>query len=237
MKLIITLKNDSDFSLPLGYNYQLSSAIYSLASYDKAYSSFLHDEGYAYGTGKHKFFTFSPLNGKHRIENKQIIFEGNISFEIRSISEELISVLRSSALSRGKMRLFDKELEIRMIEVYDKTLTSESVSVRTLSPIAAAKNFDGKTIYYSPEDMEFDKVINLNLYRKFTAAYGEEPPSTINYNLLGSPKKVVTRIKGIWITAYHTRFELSAHPQVMSFLYDTGLGSKNSQGFGMFEVI
>ena len=78
--------------------------------------------------------------------------------------------------------------------------------------------------------------MNLNLYRKFTAGFGAEPPSTVDLVLASRPKKVVTRIKDTWVTAYHAAFDLRAHPAVTGFLYDTGLGSRNSQGFGMFEI-
>jgi CRISPR-associated endoribonuclease Cas6 len=33
------------------------------------------------------------------------------------------------------------------------------------------------------------------------------------------------------------RFKLKGSPALMSIAYDTGLGSKNSQGFGMFEIV
>lgn len=80
-------------------------------------------------------------------------------------------------------------------------------------------------------------MINLTLYRKYTAAYGEEPPSVVKLGLLGKPRKVVTRVKGIWVTAYHVRLHITADPLVTAFLYETGLGAKNSQGFGMFEEL
>ena len=48
--------------------------------------------------------------------------------------------------------------------------------------------------------------------------------------------KRATRFKTTFITAWHGRFVLEAPPRVLELLYDTGLGSKNSQGFGMFEI-
>ena len=79
--------------------------------------------------------------------------------------------------------------------------------------------------------------ITTVLYRKFTAAYGEQPPSVVKFGLLGKSKKVVTRVNGIWVTAYHARLHITADPLVTAFLYETGLGAKNSQGFGMFSEL
>ena len=125
-----------------------------------------------------------------------------------------------------------------MIEYLDRRIDTDTMRIRTSAPIVLKQTTeDHKTVYFSPEDSEFDELINLNLYRKFTAAFGAEPPSTVDLTLTSHPKKVVTRIKNTWVTAYHGIFEIQAHPAVAQFLYDTGLGSRNSQGFGMFDVL
>ena len=236
MQIIIHIKNSEELSFPLSYNYQLSSAIYKLLSDDEELSTFFHDEGFFSGTGRHKLFAFSPLLGHHRIKNKKIIFDSSISFEVRSISDDFIKTLRDSAFKSGHIKLFSYDLEIGMIEVYDRHLYATEAVVRTVSPVAAAENKDNKTVYYSPDDEEFLYTVNRSLYNRFNAAFGDEPPSILNIRLLSEPKKVVTRIKGLWVTAYHAQFALSAAPEVMDFIYNTGIGSKTSQGFGMIEA-
>jgi len=237
LQVIIHITNKRTFSLPLGYNYLLSSAIYSLLSLDSVLSSYIHDNGFAAGTGRHKLFTFSQLKGDYHIEGKELVVTGDLSFEVRSVSDRLMNVLKDSAFQRGTIRLGNNVLEIRMIEVYDRHLLEPQVTVRTLSPIAAAVSLDDKTIYYSPEDEEFLGVLQNNLSNKFYAAYEQPAPMPFEAKLLNKPKKIVTRVKGIWVTAYHARLLLTAHPQAMDLLYNTGLGTKNSQGFGMFEPI
>ena len=39
------------------------------------------------------------------------------------------------------------------------------------------------------------------------------------------------------LTAYSGTYELFGERKYLDFLYQTGLGSKNSQGFGMFEIM
>lgn len=237
MQIIIHIKNNRELRFPLGYNYQLSSAVYSLLSYNAEYSAFLHNRGYEFGTGRHKLFTLSPLQGNYRIEGAEIVFDGSFFFEVRSVSEVFIASLRDGAFNRGRLKLFDTELEIGMIEVYDRHLYESFVKVKTVSPIAAAQSLDGKTLYYSPQDEEFLFTVNKNLYNKYMAAFGEEPPSIAEIIPAGRPKKVVTKIKGIWVTAYHCTFTVTAEPTVMDFLYNCGVGSKTSQGFGMIECV
>lgn len=160
------------------------------------------------------------------------------SFELRSPSKELIGAVRDELFEKGCIKLFDTELEVRMIECYEKQFNEDHYKIRTASPIVLRQRCnDGSSRYYSPEDSEFDELVNLNLYRKFTAAFGAEPPSTVYLTLTSRPKKVVTSIKNIWVTAYHGSYEIQAHPAVAQFLYETGLGSRNSQGFGMFDIM
>lgn len=237
MQAIIHIKNKRTFTLPLGYNYLLSSAIYSLLSLEPELSAYIHDKGFEAGTGRHKLFTFSQLKGDYHIQGKELVVTGDLNFEVRSISDRLMNVLKDSAFQRGTIRLGNNVLEIRMIEVYDRHLFEPQVTVRTLSPIAAAVSFDGRTIYYSPADEQFESVLANNLANKFYAVYEQPSPSSFDVKLLNKPQKIVTRVKGIWVTAYHARLLLTAHPQAMDLLYNTGLGTKNSQGFGMFEPI
>lgn len=238
MQLKIHIKNRKDISLPMSYNYQLMSALYSLIGSDRELSDFIHSEGWRSGGAAFKLFCFSPLSGHYRIENKQIIFDDVISFEIRSPSHKFIDVVRSQLFDNGKLTLFNYDLEVRMIECYDKRFDYMDYHIRTAAPICLRHILgNGRTEYYSPEDIEFDELLNLNLYRKFTAAYGYEPPSTVDLALTSRPKKVVTKIKDTWVTGYHAAFDMHARPTVAQFLYDTGLGARNSQGFGMFDIL
>ena len=237
MQIKIYLDNKNGLRLPLDYGYRVSSAIYRLVSADEEYSAFLHDCGYGTDGRRYKLFTYSPLKGHYRIEDRHIIFDGDISLEVRSISKRFCGALKSSLLENGAVKLMDTVLPVKMTEIYDDPLTAAEADIASVSPVVVSSSADGKTVYYSPEDERWEEMINLTLYRKFTAAYGEEPPSVVKLGLLGKPGKVVTRVKGIWVTGYHARLHITADPHVTAFLYETGLGAKNSQGFGMFEEL
>ena len=49
--------------------------------------------------------------------------------------------------------------------------------------------------------------------------------------------KVVTTLKGIYITGWKGNYILNGSPDYLTFLYNCGIGNKNSQGFGLFELI
>ena len=236
MQLIIHLRVPKPVTLPMDYAYRLSSAIYRSVSSDMSYSSFLHDQGY--GENEHyKLFVFSPLKGHYIIKDKHIIFDGPLSFEVRSASKRFCDALKTTLINNGKIKIMDTVLEVVMTEVYDAAPALAEAEIRTVSPIIVSYTANRYTTFFSPEDECWDEMINKTLYRKFMAAYNEDPPSTVQLSLSGRPKKIVSRIKGNYVTAYHAEFHLEAHPLVTQFLYETGLGSKNSQGFGMFEII
>ncbi len=51
----------------------------------------------------------------------------------------------------------------------------------------------------------------------------------VNYNKEGEEKFL---IKG-WLGVYRVK----SHPELIKLAWDAGIGSKNPQGFGMFEIL
>lgn len=48
--------------------------------------------------------------------------------------------------------------------------------------------------------------------------------------------KYVTKFKDTYITAWRGDYILEGSKEYINFLYYTGLGAKNSEGFGMFSI-
>ena len=93
------------------------------------------------------------------------------------------------------------------------------------------------TIPYAPNQKEFYTLIDTNFRHKYQSYFGHDSLTNITLLPVDHIKKVVTNYKNTWITAYHGIFELHGDIQSLLLLYDTGLGMKNSQGFGMFDII
>jgi len=114
-----------------------------------------------------------------------------------------------------------------------------TIRVRTLSPITVYKTDEQRhTVYFSPHDAAFAAYVRENARRKFAAYMGREPNLTgFDIHSLGSDDHAVTVIfKGTRIRGYAGRFQLSGSGELLRFLYDAGVGSKNSEGCGMIEV-
>jgi len=95
-----------------------------------------------------------------------------------------------------------------------------------------------KTYYYSPYEEEFTDLIDRNLRKKFEAFRGKRPRARkMKIETMGRPKEKVVKYRDNIIKCWMGYFILKGNRRLLKLAYDGGIGSKNSQGFGMFEVI
>ena len=232
--LVVTLWAARPACLPLAYNALIQGALYE--NWRGTFPE-LHDEGYSDGSHSFRMFTFSPLQGRYRVRGKEIFFEGAIRLEVRSPVSELIDALCDSLQERGVLLLGRNELPVVNLESADRFLFFRRASIRTLSPVTVHETgLNGKTIYYSPADEMFLPLLAQNLASKLRATGIPAAPVLSCVPNARTLRKRVTTFKGTYITAYEGRFELWAEPEAVALLYYAGLGSRNSQGFGMFAI-
>lgn len=239
MQLHITFKNQNTV-LPIAYRYFVQSMIYNAMENNSDFSFFLHDSGYVNENKSFKLFTFSPLMGSYQIKNKKITFFDNVSLEIRSSEPAIIQNLICALKNENEVDMGRNTLTVKNCVLRDKTIYQPSVKIKTISPITTYVTRDyTNRIYFSPEDGDFNQLVINNAKRKWLSAGKSEDEFNLSLKRINDIpiKKEVTVYKKSYITAWHGGFVLEGNPEVISFLYNVGLGSKNSQGFGMFEVI
>lgn len=238
MQIVLTCQNTGIIDIPVNYNYYVQSAIFKiLADENSDYAEYLHNIADGSKT-RYKFFTFGSLIGKSHFYNKTLYYEGGIKLEIRSVSNEFLQVLANSILNGNKLCIGKHCLSIKDVDIRGYTVPDTLLKIRTLTPIVAKKQTeDNHTEYYSPQDVRFIKRIRETFENKYNVFVGQVQHSSIDILPLNVGKKVVTKYKNTWITAYHGTFEICGSTECLQFLYDVGLGVKTSQGFGMFEVI
>ncbi|MEM3609783.1 MAG: CRISPR-associated endoribonuclease Cas6, partial [Candidatus Anstonellales archaeon] len=77
-----------------------------------------------------------------------------------------------------------------------------------------------------------------NLYKKWVAFYSKEPPRrNLVIKPLGPVKTRRIQIKNNFHVASMMNLMLVGDPALIAFAYNTGLGQKNSMGFGMISVV
>jgi len=236
---MITLRVQNSIALPLSYNYFIQATIYNNISPEL--SKFLHDKGFTYGKRHFKFFTFSRLMGEYQLRNKIIQFNGNIHFYVSSPLKKFMNDLANSIMQKGYFKLGNNNLEVESIKVYDNSVISNTINIKMLSPVTVYSTLltpDGrkKTYYYSPFENEFQKLIDDNIKKKYFIFFHKKLKS----DLIIKPLKVretIIMYKNFLIKGWMGTFRLQGPKKALKLAYDAGLGSKNSQGFGMFEVV
>lgn len=206
----------------------------------------------------YKFFVFSRLffEGRYRIVNGSIFYEGGpVRLEIASAQEEL-TVRLSEALFSGanRVEIGGADLGVRDVTAVPRCAAAEfePILVRALSPITCRSTLytaDGrpKSCFYDPNDSEWPKRILGNLLRKGEALWGREhlervcgdncvERSGVKPVRVGAKDHRRTRFMGRRIEGYSGLYELKLPRPLFYLALDTGLGERNSMGYGMIEA-
>lgn len=245
MQLSVTFSSrNSPIYLPLASSDIIQGFLYRSLSADPAYAGFLHEKGNTDGIRSFKLFCFSELSCAGRYEvnsaDRTISYLSDISLEIRSVQPYFIGLLFSRFTSHPTATIGGNTVEVKNPRLGDAHLFSECVRVKTKSPITVYRTEDnGHTTYFSPEEERFYESVKSNARRKWRSMNGSDKGFSLKVSPAYGCRYVrrMTRFKSTFITAWHGEFILEGNPQTLDFLYQTGLGSKNSQGFGLFEVI
>lgn len=238
MQLILRHKVAEKLVLPLGYHHIIQSMIYHNLKSENHYSDLIHNDGFHFNERKYKLFHFGLLQGKYRIENKQIIFYEDVSLEIRSLDLRFIALLKENIEKNG-LNYLGQQYHNISIELKDETIEAEEIEIEMQSPLCvySTDRNTGKTIYYNPSEEGFYQLICDNFIRKYTASFGVIPEEIqIEAIKFSERDKDITKYKNCYIEAWKGRYILRGKRKYLDYLYQTGLGSKNSQGFGMFRV-
>jgi|Deesub1362A_J573_1020465.scaffolds.fasta_scaffold01513_13 CRISPR-associated endoribonuclease Cas6 len=245
MRIKIKFYADGLISLPLHYNYLIQSFIYR--NIDEKLSQFLHEKGFIDKKRRFKGFTFSRLMAKERKIDSQkgkiilkppfeLVISSPINQFIQSFAEEII---RKESLQLGKSKVY-----FESINVYAHPEIGKELRVKMLSPVTTYSTLcksDGrkKTYYYSPFESEFSNLVRENLHKKCRAYFGEECAGqfAIEPERVAKRDEKIILYKGTVIKAWMGVYRLSGTPELLKLAYDAGIGSKNSQGFGCFELL
>lgn len=244
MRLLLELYSEKDFVIPIHYNYYIQSFLYK--SISPKLAKILHDHGFPIGKRRFKLFTFSRILGAYKanMNEGKIAFASPFKLIVSSVIREFIDEVAYELMRSETVRICSQKVSLNSVEVSDFLISQDRLKIKMLSPVtiySTLSKADGrkKTYYYTPFEREFSELVSDNAKRKFRAFYEKEPrgdiqlaPLNVNMNNQSIISYKNTVIKG-WMGIY----ELGGDRELMKIVYDTGLGGKNSQGFGCFEVL
>ena len=242
--------------IPLSYAYELSAWIYKvLASSDTNYATWLHDNGFTQENKRFKFFTFSrllfdnakPVEGTDRLaifSDRAILY---LSFLPEKSTEEFIKGI----FSDNEFTIGDRKSKVKFrvdgIELLPSPDFSEGYGeFQTLSPIIVSmKNEEGRVVYVSPEDKNYNygQLLINNLKEKYRIYYGKEfnQDDHFEFKPLSPPRSKLIKIKSgtpaeTNLRGFEFYFSLKADPELLQLIYECGAGEKNSVGFGTIKI-
>ena len=215
----------------------LQGLIYSI--FDKEeYGTFLHDQGYQWNNKTFKMFTFSNLLGRYKIEGKTTIFDKEVRLYVASQSEEFIQIIYQFFMSNERVVLNHQFLQIQNMELIDTPYFKgeKDIVIKTMSPVVAYKTEDKYVNYFKPSDEDFENLCFSNLEEKNQAIDTPIRQLTFSIQKVTFEKKRVIRFKNTFYISYLTEIVVHTNYETLDLLYNTGLSSKGSAGFGMIEA-
>ena len=243
MKVKFSFESNRNIILPVGFKEILQWFIYSSIK-----DEWLHSVGFSKGKRSFKLFCFSEILQKARfIKEKDIfIFPRTISFIVSSPVDWILEKLATGSLINHRINLGGNSVNLKEIAVLKQAEINENeITVKTLSPIEVHSTFEingrRKTHYYTPFEDDFSRLINDNAKRKWEAFYKEKCPFDLKIKPIGFNKERIVKFgqknRYVLVKGWSGNFKLYGEPEFLRFIVDAGLGSRNSQGFGMVEVI
>jgi CRISPR-associated endoribonuclease Cas6 len=254
MRLKIELLSEQTLKLPIGFNAYFQALIYKYLNFDAA--AWLHNYGYRLEEKTFKFFTYSPFleRGHYFSREKFFQFPKKVSFYIASpvdwiLEQFAVNISKSEYIHIGGEFPFNNILMVSSIDIIRmERITQSSTVVKAITPIENHSTFrteEGrkKTHYYTPFEKEFSLMVDENLRRKWFALFKKECPYHLNIKPLfrgNSNERIFyfgvderkTLIKG-----WKGKYRIEGHPSFLEFALASGLGSKNTNGCGLVEVI
>jgi len=137
-----------------------------------------------------------------------------------------------------QLELFGTIVEVIDIVRIDGPESGKGLVFRTISPVAVSAGDPNRSrhpIYLRPDDPQFVEALERNLIAKWQAFHQCEWNGGEFGIRVWNPKQKLIRVFDTDVRAYYLYLQMWGDEELIRFAYDTGLGIKNSQGFGMIE--
>ena len=226
--------------VPMAHQAMVQGMIYNALGEDPDYQRFLHETGYAVGDRSFRHFVFGRLRGPYARVPAGLRFEEGFSLEIRSARGRFVQLLMGGMRPGSIHRLGGNSVTVAEVRLEDRHVTAGDIEIRIDSPVTVHSTLDdGSTFFPDPFDPEYSRLLAENTKNKWLSLYKTLPPGGLGFAPLEVTErdKVVTRFKGFCLTGWRGTYRLLGEPQVLDLLYQTGLGSRNAQGFGLFDLL
>lgn len=244
MRVKLQFVSEKPLKVPITYNHLIQGFLYN--SITPTLAGILHDKGFIYEKRRFKLFTFSRILGDYEMDKDKnsISFSSPFNIVVSSLSKEFVEQITEELLRRKTIEINSQRVCLSSAEISERPITQRSIKIKMLSPMTIYSTLFGKdgrrkTYYYTPFEKEFSRLASENAAKKYKAFQKKASSGEISIVPIDVDKgneKIIT-YKNTVIKGWMGIYELSGDPGLIKVVYDAGLGTKNSQGFGCFEII
>ena len=156
-------------------------------------------------------------------------------WELRSADDRIIDAAEQAVEHSPSVSINRHPCEVLSYEVREKRFCADSTEFKMNTPIVVYHTEQsGFVRYYNPFETEFFERVSNNIKNKYEMFCGKPLPGDviIECSAPSGRDKCVTRYEQSIINAWYGKYRVTADPEVLDFIWHTGLGSKNSMGFG-----
>jgi len=241
IRLGLLLETQIPIIVPWDYRTALTTAVYEiLSAADPAYSHWLHEQGFRWGKQVYRLFVYSDLIVKPFHSSPDGLMDVRwMTWQISSPDKRFTDKF-VEGLERKERTL---EIFGTLVEVVDVVQTKpmdigSGLIFRTISPIAVSIGDPSRSdhpIYLYPNDPKFVEMLERNLIMKWQAFHHKEWDGATFGIRVWNPRRKLVRVFNTNVRAWYLNLQMWGTDELIRFAYSTGLGIKNSQGFGMIE--
>ena len=237
MRIKLNFDLENEF-LSIQYRKSVMSFIkLSLSEYDEQYyRKFYHDKDTII-----KPYTFSVFFRNPKF-NEDTIFIKDKSMTLNiSIADYETAIILYNAFNHQKNKRFPLDKNSWTLKnittTFDKKIDSEEIVIKFMSPLVVRSHLDKKDYYYSYNNEEFKDMLKINIKQQLKITNLSEE-LVDNFDIVPvKAKKVIVKFYEKKIETSTGIFKISGNEQLLKYLYDAGIGSKRSSGFGMFQIV
>ena len=234
-KLNFKLENEI---LPLQYRKSIISFIkLSLSEYNEQYyKKYYNNKDTIIKPYTFAVFFHNPKFEEDKISIKEKRLELNIS-----IADYKTSIIFYNAFNHQKNKKFSLDKNSLTLEninmLLEKTIDSEEITIKFMSPLVVRNHSRDNDYYYSFNDQEFNKILKVNIKQELRITdIPEKLVDNLEINAIKA-KKVIVKFYEKKIETSTGIFRIYGDRRLLKYLYDAGIGSKRSSGFGMFQIM
>lgn len=205
---------------------------YDKSFYDKYYSEATTSNG--------KNFCFAIKMSQPVFCEDKIQLQNNLIFLTISTSDAVVGIDIYNALCYQRDKLFPlpagNSMVLKTVRLMNhKPVMSSSITIQMRSPLIVRTLDRSDRRYLSYDDEKFQECFQKSI-TSYVQKMGMNIDSKVTITPV-SPKKTVMKNFGHYMTGNLGTYTLTGHPLLLNLLYQSGIGARRSEGFGLFGII